>query len=232
LHVDLRTVSVTIGMPVGGSIPPWTVASLVSTISHCAANGIRCEFVMEQSSVVQIGRDAVLDDFLKDDTQKLFWIDSDMTWEPGDFLRLLALSTIRGVVCATYPRKVEGAAQYQIDMDLAATEQDENGLLPVRGAGLGFTVIERSILEQLSATKPIVSDGLNGRSMREVFRVDTIDGRRRTEDMAFFSDIRGLGQTVWLDPTINLGHIGMREWTGRVLDAFTITETPSGAPGP
>lgn len=223
MHVDLRTVSVTIGMPVGGSIPPWTVSSLVSTISHCAANGIRCEFVMEASSVVQIGRDAVLDDFLRDDTQKMFWIDSDMVWEPGDFLRLLALSTTKGVVCATYPRKVEGPAQYQIDMDLAATEQDAHGLIPVRGAGLGFTVVDRAICEQLAATKPIVNDGLNSRSMREVFRVDTIEGRRRTEDMAFFSDIRELGHQVWLDPTINLGHVGMREWTGTVLDAFTAT---------
>ena len=221
MHVDLRTVSVTIGMPVGGSIPPWTVSSLVSTISHCAANGIRCEFTMEASSVVQIGRDAVLDDFLQDDTQKLFWIDSDMVWEPGDFLRLLALSTTRGVVCAAYPRKVDGPIQLQIDMDRGATERDEHGLMPIRGAGLGFTIVDRSICEELAATKPIVTDGLNRRSMREVFRVDTIDGRRRTEDMAFFADIRELGHTVWLDPTINLGHVGMREWTGVVMDAFT-----------
>jgi hypothetical protein len=220
MEVDIRTVSVTIGMPVGGSIPPWTVASLVSTISQCASSGIRCEFVMEQSSVVQIGRDAILDDFLKDDTDKLFWIDSDMTWEPGDFLRLLALSTIKPVVCATYPRKVEGGPQFQIDMDLDAVESDDHGLIPVRGAGLGFTVVDRAVCRQLADSKPMVADGLNGRAMREVFRVDTIDGRRRTEDMAFFADIRELGHTVWLDPSINLGHVGMREWTGVVMDAF------------
>ena len=72
---------------------------------------------MEASSVVQIGRDAVLDDFLQDDTQKLFWIDSDMVWEPGDFLRLLALSTTRGVVCAAYPRKVDGPIQFDAAID-------------------------------------------------------------------------------------------------------------------
>ncbi len=219
MHVDLRTVSVTICMPVYGSIPPWTVASLLSTVSHCAANGIRCEFVMEQA-IVQIGRDALLDDFINGDTDKLFWIDSDMTWEPGDFLRLLALSTVKGVVCATYPRKIDGPIQFQIDMDLNAIEQDEAGLLSVRGAGLGFAIVDRAICEELASTKPLVSDGLNGRTMREVFRVDTIDGRRRTEDMAFFSDIRELGHKVWLDPAINLGHVGMREWKGVVMDAF------------
>jgi hypothetical protein len=222
MEVDLRTVSVTICMPVYGSIPPWTVASLLSTISHCASNGIRCEFVMEQA-IVQIGRDALLDDFLRGDTDKLFWIDSDMTWEPGDFLRLLALSTVKDVVCATYPRKIDGPIQFQIDMDLDAVEQDEHGLLSVRGAGLGFAIVDRTVCAELAATKPMVSDGLNGREMREVFRVDTIDGRRRTEDMAFFSDIRELGRKVWLDPMINLGHVGMREWKGVVMDAFQRT---------
>lgn len=223
MEVDLRTVSVTICMPVYGPIPPWTVASLVSTVSECAANGIRCEFVMEQA-IIQIGRDALLDDFLQGDTDKLFWIDSDMTWKPGDFLRLLALSTQREVVCAAYPRKIEGGTQFSIDMDLGAVEPDALGLIPIRGAGLGFTVMGRSVCEQVAATKPVVSDGLNGREMREVFRVDTIEGRRRTEDMAFFADIRDLGHSIWLDPMTTPGHVGLREWTGSVLDAFQRTD--------
>lgn len=222
MEIDVRTVSVTIGMPVYGSLPPWTVASLFSTADVCARNGIRCEFVMEMG-IVEISRDAVLDDFLRDTTDKLFWIDSDMTWEPGDFLRLLALSTQRGVVCAAYPRKVDGGAQFSVDMDLTV-EADDLGLLPIRGAGLGFAVVDRAICKQLADTKPLVSDGLNNRTMRSVFRVDTIDGRRRTEDMAFFADIRGLGHGVWLDPSITLGHVGLREWKGQLSDALTRTD--------
>ena len=220
MQVDLRTVSATICMPVYGSIPPWTVMSLVSTISQCAASGIRVEFVMEQG-LVEIGRDALLDDFLRGDTDKLFWIDSDMTWEPGDFLRLLAHSTRKGIVCATYPRKIDGPTQFQIMME-PAVQQDELGLLPIKGAGLGFTVIDRAVCQQIADSKPWVSDGLNGRTMRSVFRLDAIDGRRRSEDMAFFADLAELGHQVWLDPMINLGHVGMREWKGVVRDAFTI----------
>jgi hypothetical protein len=223
MEVDLRTVSVTIGMPVYGPIPPHTVASLVSTIDACARNGIRCEFVIEQG-VLPISRDAVLDDFLRDDTDKLFWIDSDMTWEPGDFLRLLALSTAQDVVCATYPRKIEGQTQFQIDLDLGPLEEGPHGLLPIRGAGLGFTVVSRKVCADLAASKPLVRDGLNGREMHEVFRFDTIEGKRRTEDMAFFADIRELGYPVWLDPTINLGHVGSKEWTGSVMAAFQRTD--------
>lgn len=220
MEIDVRTVSVTIGMPVYSSLPPETVVSLVSTVATCARNGVRCEFIVEQSGIVQVGRDAVVADFLAGDTDKLFWIDADMVWEPGDFLRLLALSTQRSVVCATYPRKIEGGTQFQVDMDLDRVETDEFGLVRIRGAGLGFAVVDRAVLADLAATKPMVHDGLNGREMREVFRVDTINGRRRSEDMAFFADIRAMGHDVWLDPTIGLGHIGSREWRGTPVDAF------------
>jgi hypothetical protein len=33
---------------------------------------------------------------------------------------------------------------------------------------------------------------------------------RRGEDGAFFDDIRALGHKVWLDPTIELGHVGTK----------------------
>jgi hypothetical protein len=56
--------------------------------------------------------------------------------------------------------------------------------------------------------------------MAAVFRFDTINGNRRTEDMAFFADLADLGYTVWADPHITLGHIGQREWRGRFLDVL------------
>ncbi len=215
-------------MPVGGPINPWTVASLVSTIEACVRNDVRCEFVMEMGAHV-ISRDALMDDFLRDTTQKLFWIDSDMVWEPGDFFRLLSLSQRRDVVCATYPQKSDGnGARFQIDMDLEGAQQDEYGLLPIRGAGLGFTIMDRSVCEQIAASKPMIADGLNGREMRGIFRFDTIDGKRRSEDMAFFADLRELGHQIWLAPDVNLGHVGMREWTGNVMDAFTVKEETNG----
>jgi hypothetical protein len=33
-----------------------------------------------------------------------------------------------------------------------------------------------------------------------------------------FEDIRALGFKVWLDPTIELGHVGSKEWRGAVAE--------------
>ena len=95
------------------------------------------------------------------------------------------------------------------------------GLQECNGLGLGFTCVSRELCETIAAKAPRVRDGLNDREMASVFRVDTINGTRRTEDMAFFQDIRDAGYTVWMDPTIELGHIGERRWVGRLMDAFS-----------
>ena len=38
------------------------------------------------------------------------------------------------------------------------------------------------------------------------------------EDMAFFEDLQKLGYKVHLDPSIELGHIGRKVYTGKIMD--------------
>lgn len=218
--IPLGDVSVCIGMPVDNPIPHKTVASLCSTVRQLTVMGIRHSISMHVSGVVQIGRDNVLDEFLKSGLEKLFWIDSDMVWSPEDFLIMLALSTKVDVVGASYPAKVEGPTTFYANFD-AERKTGPYGLQEVKGLGLGFTIVSRRVCEQLAANAPKVKDQIAGNEVASVFRVDvTPEGYRRTEDMAFFADIRELGHTVWLAPTIELGHIGEREWRGRIMDAF------------
>jgi hypothetical protein len=64
----------------------------------------------------------------------------------------------------------------------------------------------------------VIIDDVNRREIASVFRIDAVNGRRRGEDIAFFSDIRALGHKVWLDTTIDLGHIGSKTYRGTVRD--------------
>jgi len=52
-----------------------------------------------------------------------------------------------------------------------------------------------------------------------VFRWDTVDGKRRGEDMAFFYDIINLGYDILMDPDVDLGHVGMKEYRGKITDS-------------
>jgi hypothetical protein len=221
--ISLEGMPVVIGMPVYNDIPHKTTMALCGTVQRCVEAGVKLDINMVHCGVITIGRDQVLDDFLKSGAQKLFWIDSDIVWAPDDFLRMLALSTKVDCVGAAYLQKVEGKNFFFYQA--GNVQANEVGLFPVDGMGLGFTIVDRGICEELAGKSPKVFDPLNNREMAAVFRVDTANGLRRTEDMAFFQDIRDAGHTVWLDPSIELGHVGKREWRGRLLDAIV---TPKG----
>lgn len=219
MEVNIKGVPVYIGIPVYGSMPYHTAHSLALTMQACGANGIPAELGMHNRGIVHWARNMVLDGFLKSDKQKLFWIDSDMVWNVGDFFKFLAMSTVRDVVCAAYPAKQEGPLDFQIGGSGVVQDCDTLGLLEIWGTGLGFTIMDRSICEQLADNAPKARDG--DRHYARVFRADDIvDGRMRGEDIGFFADIRGLGHKVWLDPTIELGHAGQKVWRGRALDSL------------
>lgn len=218
-QVPLGKVSVTIGIPIDNGMPPRSVMSLVHTTNRLTAMGIPFNVFMEVSGVVQIGRDMVFDDFLRSDMDKLFWIDSDQVWAPDDFLRLLALSTQVDVVAAAYPAKVDGPPTFYAHL-MEEAPRGPFGLVEIKGVGLGFAIVDRKVCQQLAENAPKVQDQITGRETAAVFRVDIFEGHRRTEDIAFFADIRALGHRVWLDPMIELGHIGEKEWRGSILDAF------------
>lgn len=221
-HIDiqLNDMSVMIGMPTHRDLPPKTVLSLITTFERCYKLNIHCELGMVQSGVVNWGRDDVIDSFMKSSARKLFWIDSDMTWTPDQFIRLLALSKLHAVVGASYVAKTDRPTFFVKYDQSKPIPTNKYGMLEVEGLGLGFTVVDRDVIEDLVWKAPKLFDEVGNREIAQVFRTDSIDGKRRGEDMAFFADIRALGYKVHLDPEIDLGHVGIKEYRGSIKEAL------------
>lgn len=219
LTVGLDDLSVMVGMPTHRDIPPQTVASLWATKGRCDKLSIPCDMAMVVAGLID-GRNSVLNDFLNSKANRLFWIDSDQTWRPAQFVRLLALSKLTPIVGATYPAKTDQPTFYVRFNPETGLTANEMGLVEVYGMGLGFTVLQREPLERLAATKPKVFDEISNVTMADVFRWDVIDGKRQGEDMAFFADLRALGYKVMLDPLTDIGHIGVKEYKGTIRDAM------------
>lgn len=218
---------VMIGIPVGRDLPKETVLSLFATGVQCHKMGIETRLSMT-SAVTQLARNLVLAEFLKSDCDRLFWIDSDMVWDPADFLRLVALSTVKHVICCTYPAKIEGPLTYLVNVP-PGSPVEEYGLVRCNGAGLGFCIMDREAAEAVSAMHPMVTDQMNGAEYRAVFRFDVHEGHFRTEDIAFMADLNSVGMQVWLDPHVALGHMGMRQWHGKAADAFVEVDDEAAA---
>lgn len=219
VDISLDGLRVTVGIPAGRDFHALTVRSLLETFNKCQTMGIHAQLALvANNSIVQWARDEVVDLFLQTDCNKLFWIDSDMVWDPNDFIRMLALSQKRDIVCATYPAKKEPATFY-VNHDPPLIS-DDLGLFEVKGVGLGFTVMSRKVVEALVDNAPKALDEISGKEIPQVFRVGMVDGKRIGEDMAFFEDARKLGFKVYLDPLVKLKHLGLKQYEGSILDAL------------
>ena len=227
MEIKLDGMHVMVGMPLYGAPTTKTQLSLLKSQELCNHGNIRFDFTTA-TGFVTVARDQIVHDFLKSDAGKLFWIDGDMVWGQIEFARMLALSTQVDLICATYPMKKEGRNEYPILCDEEITP-DKFGLLDIKGAGLGFSVWSRKACQALSDSKPYLWDGMLQEKRKAIFGVEPrplsnphpdpeVTLEMRTEDINAFEDLRALGFKVWLDPTIELGHIGSKEWRGSLSE--------------
>lgn len=217
-----------VGMPLYGAPTTKTVLSLLKSQELCNHGGLRFDFTTA-TGFVTVARDQIVHDFLKSDAEKLFWIDGDMVWGQREFGKMLALSTLVDLVCATYPLKKEGPNEYPILSGAEEVRPGPYGLLEIWGAGLGFSVWSRKACQALADSKPWLWDGMCNEKRRAIFGVEPralsapcpdpeVTLGMRTEDINAFEDLRALGFKVWLDPTIELGHVGSKEWRGSLSE--------------
>lgn len=223
-QVNLRGVSVMLGMPCGPSVPWQTALSLVSTQTLMQDKGIGFQICMSAgSSIVDLARNQVAHLFLDSEHTRLFWIDSDIVWNAHDFLKMVARSTQMECVGATYLSKTEDP---KFQLGSPPGEPNEFECWPVDGFGLGFTIVSRRVMEALADKAPQCQFLSDPKPRPRIFRCDiTDDGVFRGEDMAFFADIREMGVQPYIDPSVVLGHVGQKIYTGSI--ACGVLEPPT-----
>lgn len=217
---DMAGVSVMIAVPVNRDLPWQTAKSLLDTVIHLQQRGIPYElqFVVG-SSIVEVARSKVADMFLKSSMNRLLMIDSDQAWLAKDAIRILALSTKMPIVCGAYPAKRDPPT-FLISPEEGDVTTNEWGCMPIKGLGLGFTIVQRCVIEELAERAPKAIFPESDEPVAHIFRCDVVDGTFRGEDIAFFTDARALGYQAWLDPTLEIGHVGAKEYCGKIMNVL------------
>jgi len=218
MKVSMEGISVFLAMPVNRDLHPAVVMSLLETQDLMKDRNIPMNVYMEVGgSLVHHSRTSIVHQFMQSDYNRLFWVDSDITWKAADFLKFIALSTQMDVVCGAYPTKsLPPKYILRTDNPGEPVEANEHGCLPIRGVGLGFSIVTRKVIEELYTRAPKRIYPQSKDPIPRVFRCDEEGIEARGEDMAFFADIRELGHKVHLDPSVSLGHIGPHIFTGSV----------------
>lgn len=191
------------------------VKSLTKTLRELSANGIKYDFLSQYSSFVPTARELTALNKTQHDYsegvevaggiayKKIFWIDSDIEWEPDDFLKLFysELDIVSGL--------------YQLDSagTVAVNYPNERGVptrvnkvefllhdLPVEvgGVGFGFVAIKHGVFEKMERPWFLIN------------RVQWEEGRDMRvnvgEDYSWCANAARAGFKIFVDPLVKVKH--------------------------
>lgn len=191
------------------------VSSLVNTMNECADRGISVGFLNKYSSFVPTARELTAIDKWQHDYssneiangeisyRKIFWIDSDIEWEPNDFLNLYysdldvvsglyALDTV-GTVAVNYPND-RGVPTRVNKVEFLLHERP----VEVGGVGFGFLCVKKGVFESIE--RPWFLIGKVQWTPESEMRVNV------GEDYSWCGRAQRAGYKIWVHPLVKVKH--------------------------
>lgn len=206
------------------------IQSLQATIRLLTQCGIDWRFMeLSGDSYVHRARNTMCDVFLQDpDATDLFFIDSDMSWDPQAFVKMCLLPD--EVVGGSYPVKNCWDAWTSIP-----NWHEENGVNVLKGRELGdgsaliearviaggFMRIKRSVLEKFREKYPDMwyregssSPENPAKQFTQFFGAESIDHQFYGEDHMFSKKLREMGIKLFIYPNVDITHWGYKNFQG------------------
>lgn len=200
----------------GHSMTASYVRSILKTTYFLNQQNISFNFMNEYSSHVADARERTLGGTAFNDRRqqkpgngewtydKLFWIDSDIEWEPEDFFRLM--QSDKQVISGCYMLEDETVTVYDEPMGPAMHKNDILKLkFPFKcaGVGFGFLAVRSGVFERMErpwfgSTWVDVKNEITGEFERKFPLVG--------EDLSWCTKVRELGIDIWVDPLVRVGH--------------------------
>lgn len=210
--INVKEVDVVILTP-GHSVTTSYLKCLLNTIIEFDRLGIRWAYSSEYSSHVGDAREITLSSSEANDInnsvpfhgkikyKKLMWIDSDITWEPEDILRLFYSD--KEIIAGVY-LFADGRTSVFKEFLGSIYTKDEilklDNITEIQGSGFGFICIQNGIFELMSRPWFQSSVGTIERNGEKIsFPV-------MGEDLSFCLRAQKLGYKIWLDPKVKVGH--------------------------
>lgn len=207
---------VLIGTPsYDGRIDVWFANSLISTVKMSYEKDVHVHAIyVSYDSLVQRARNSLFKLALEGGYDDLFFIDSDVEWEPEWFFRLLERP--EPIVGAALVKKSDKESYTAKITNKQLKWSADNKLIEVDGIGTGFMKVSRFALEKLwEISLPYISDS-DDQEHRMVCDIKIENGDLISEDYIICNKWKGLGYKVWMDPTITINHIGIKKFKGDV----------------
>lgn len=220
---DLTGLNVAISVPCyKGTVPMDWVCSFSATQAHYAAHGVKSFLqVRMNSGLIHAVRNELVHTALqRPEVTHILFIDDDIIWKPDDALRLLAWGTKFPFVCGVYPARMDEPTFF---VELMPTKegkiwQNEDGLIRAKGVPAGFMMLRRDVFEspkmkaQCPITVPSKGD-LKDELVHGYFDYIHEGLSGCGEDIAMGRRWLRAGGEIWVDPSIQLQHVGTKSFS-------------------
>lgn len=238
--INLAGKRIAISVPCYKGVVPmdWVVAFTQTQHAlqeHGSNSYLQCRM---NSGLIHAVRNELVHTALQDPlTTHILFLDDDIIWKPDDVLRLLALcETGHDFICAAYPARSD-TPHYFVEFaksDKGELIQNKSGMVMANGVPSGFMLLKREVFEneslkaQCNFTKPNRGD-LKDQLICGYFDHIHEGLTGMGEDIAFCLRYRRAGGTIWVDPMIDLAHVGVKSYRGNLVEWLKSQQPPSGA---
>lgn len=165
------------------------------------------QFAFSQASLVYDGRNMLASMAIDGGWERVLWLDSDMSFRADLFERLSAdLDEGRGCVSGLYfsrKRPIRPVVYKDVGLDSSSGEPipravcfedyPADTVFPVAACGFGAVMMETALL----------------RRVRDRYKLPFSPVLGFGEDLSFCMRVTELGETIWCDSRIRLGHVGV-----------------------
>ena len=211
IHIEDSGIHAFVATPAyNGKVDTDYAIALAESCQMATMHGIRVTaVVISNSCFIDLCRNTLVAMFLKTDCTHLFFIDSDLRWEPRALVGLLKSGR---PVCAGAYRKREEPESYP----LTWIEEDggvrlDGGWLKCSRVATGFLCIERRVIEEMAASSRLITQASpDFPHVPRLFYTDVLeDGRFIGEDYAWCDDyLAKYGDPIYLWPDFDMVHGG------------------------
>lgn len=196
-----------------GTITVWHASALSETCKMGLTRNINVFCIyMSYDALVQRARNDIVQLALELNVDDLVFVDCDVDWLPEDFFKLLEHDA--DVVGGVYPKKTDFET-YPVLLHDVNRKPDDDGLIEVDGLPMGFTRITRKALQAAWEIAREYREPHKEKPIKMVFDIGIDEnGTLVSEDISFCKKWKASGGILYLDPSINLAHVGNKRWIG------------------
>lgn len=189
---------IAIGVPTNRLVKPKTALSLLWCVAKSKCDNFY-PIVSTRGFNTSENRNYIAAQAIKNNCTHLFFVDDDMTFQPDTLDRLLAHD--KDIVGAVYKTK------YEVQADVVEYLEGEGVGVPFKcGAiGTGCLLIKIDVFKK-------IPQNYKGQGGWFNYIWNDNGSVKMSHDWLFCHNTRELGFDVWADPSIPVGHIGLKEF--------------------